>query len=374
MKSRRNVWAYVSAVTVCALMAGQAVQGQLINIPTRKDHVVDPVNRLLYITTTSGTVERYDLTSGSFLGAWNIGGTLGGVDITPDGATLLVADRTFDTDTDLGLIHRVDTATGAVTTLEFVLDGGSPTFTETGSWDVVALNNGKAFFTADFVGSAWVPLHELDLSTNIITNRSVPVAFGDVRERTWLIRNADHSTVLGLQSDTSGGDIFNYTSATDTFPEAADLGFFPGENVSSVFHSDGSGAVSRDGQWFAVEIETQNTVWVLNASLSTIATKLSNINGGVIFDPNYDLLYGIDASSDEVVVYETITWSEVDRIAAGMNLLDTTRFDYGVTSFDPVSGTLFLSVSGGILAFANVPEPASILMMIGVGLVVSKRR
>jgi hypothetical protein len=94
-----------------------------IPIPGRKDHVFDPVNQILYTTTHSGTVDRYDVITGNFLSPWTIGGTLGGIDVTPNGDTVLVADQSFDTITDVGYIHRVDVHSGIVTTLEFPLGG-----------------------------------------------------------------------------------------------------------------------------------------------------------------------------------------------------------------------------------------------------------
>jgi hypothetical protein len=324
---------------------------QVIPIPDRKDHVFDPVYQILYITTQSGTVERYDVTTKEFLSPWAIGGTLGGVDVTPNGDTVLVCDRSYDTTTDVGYIHRVDALSGIVTTLEFPLDGGQPSFTETGSWDVVAMNNGKAFFTADFVGSAWVPLHELDLATNTIVDRpsSTFSGFNEVRERTWLYRDANHSVMLGLESNSSAGPVFSYFAGTDSFIAGADLGFYPGETARSIFHSDGSGSISRDGQWLAIEIEPTNEVWILDLALSNIATKLSGIEGGVIFDPYQDLLYGLDTVNDEVIVFDTNSWSEIERIDVSEDLLATQRFDEGVLSFDPLNSTVYVSVSGGIL-------------------------
>ncbi|MCP4614258.1 MAG: DUF1080 domain-containing protein, partial [Planctomycetes bacterium] len=324
---------------------------QLIPIPDRKDHVFDPVYQILYITTQSGTVERYDITTKEFLSPWAIGGTLGGIDVTPNGETVLVSDRSYDTTTNVGYIHRVDALSGIVTTLEFPLDGGQ----ETGSWDVVAMNNGKAFFTTDFLGSGWVPLHELDLATNTIVDRpsSTFSGFNEVGQRTWLYRNANHSVMLGLESNSSAGPVFSYFADTDSFIAGAELGFYPGQTPRSIFHNNGSGSISRDGQWLAIEIErphVPNEVWILDLALSNIATKLSGIEGGVIFDPYQDLLYGLDTVNDEIIVFDTNSWSEIERIDVCEDLLATQAFDEGVLSFDPLNSTVYVSVSGGILS------------------------
>jgi hypothetical protein len=216
------------------------------------------------------------------------------------------------------------------------------------------MNNGKAFFTTDFVGSAWVPLHELDLATNTIVDRpsSTFSGFNEVRQRTWLYRDANHSVMLGLESNSSAGPVFSYIANTDSFIAGADLGFYPGETPRSIFHDNGSGSISRDGQWLAIEIERPhepNEVWILDLALSNIATKLSGIEGGVIFDPYQDLLYGLDTVNDEVIVFDTNSWSEIERIDVCEDLLATQCFDEGVLSFDPLNSTVYVSVSGGIL-------------------------
>ena len=97
----------------------------------------DPVNQILYTTTDSGTVKRYDVITSNFLSPWTIGGNLGGIDVTPDGGTVLVADQNYDTITDVGdvgHIHCVDASSGIVNTLDFTLcegkqfDGGVLSF------------------------------------------------------------------------------------------------------------------------------------------------------------------------------------------------------------------------------------------------------
>jgi DNA-binding beta-propeller fold protein YncE len=365
----------IAGLVVYATCAG-AASAQLLPWVDRRDHVFDPNTRILYITTGGGAVQRYDTVANVYLAPWTIGGDLGGLDVTPDGNTLLVCDRTYNTTTDLGQIHRVNVNTGAVTTLQYPIKGGEPTFTETGSWDVVALNNGKAFFNGDFFGTASVVLRELNLSTNAITDRVPLPQFIDVSERTWHARNASGSASLIYESDSSSGAVHSYNAATDSFVATSHLGFFAGEPWRSIFHTDGAAAVSRDGQRFAIEIEPTDELWIMDPSISMIHKKLPNIEGGVEFDPSLDLLYGLDIDTDQVVFYDATTFNEIKRIAAGGNLLATTAFDNGVTSLDPFESTLYVSTTGGILAIPNVPEPTTtaLLSVSGVLLASMSRR
>lgn len=367
MQLARSIQFGAVALILLSIIASSDAHAQFIGISGRKDHVFDPVNRILYITTAT-TVQRWDAATGTMLAPWTLGGELGGIDVTPDGATILVADRTFNTTTDRGLIHRIDAASGAVTTLDFALDGGEPSFTETGSWDVVAMNNGKAFFTTDFVGSAWVPFHQLDLTTNVITSRSDTLSSGfggEVRERTGVFRNGNHSMMLGLEGDISSGPFFSYSALTDTFL---------GEGTTSDFLSDAAGAVSRNGNWVAVE--TSSGLRIYESAIGAVVQTLPGIDGGAIFHPNADYLFGLNAATDQIVVYRTGTWNVVTSFPAVVGLATSSRFDGGVVSFDAATNALFVSVSRGIQRIAtNIPEPNSALLhFVGIALLCQHRR
>src|SRR5205085_664125 len=90
----------------------------------RRDLVFDAGRNLLYITTSSGVVQRWDVASQQLLSAWNVGAFLNGADITPDGNWLYVTESVPITG-HLGVLHKVNLATGAVT------DATSDTFPHT---------------------------------------------------------------------------------------------------------------------------------------------------------------------------------------------------------------------------------------------------
>jgi DNA-binding beta-propeller fold protein YncE len=123
MRAHRRSLAALVVMALFDFFACHA-EAQLISLSTRKSHVFDPVSRNLYITTSSGNVERYNLATNSFLAPWSLGGTLGGIDVTPNGATIVVADSTYNVNTDLGNVRRVDAATGLPSTHTFPIYGG----------------------------------------------------------------------------------------------------------------------------------------------------------------------------------------------------------------------------------------------------------
>ena len=361
-------WATIVGCLICGSIIPDA-HAQLIPVPERRDHVVDLTRQILYATTNAGRVERFDLTSLTSLSAWEIGGDLGGIDLTPDGSILLIADNTIDANAENGRIHRIDSMTGDATTLEFELDPNQqPLFGERGSWDVVAMSNGQAFFSTDLLGSASTFLREWDLLSNQVSVRPLPPSMsGNTRvgERTWLFRDANYTTMFGLESGSTAGRIFNYDAATDTFAHR--------ENMVSVSHDDGYGGIARNSDLFAAELDT-SFVRVFAADLATQITTLASIDGGFAFDANEDLFYGIDAQTDVVRVFETTTWQEIRTIIPGFDFQPTHRFDGGIISLDSDNQVLYVSVDGGIAAVSIVPEPSSIFLLMVTGAFAANRK
>jgi hypothetical protein len=95
---------------VLAIQHRAEAAGTLISAPSRVDMVYDSARDTLYITS-GGSVLRYQLGTNSFLTPFNLGGSLAGLDLSPDGNTLVVADRTRDASNVW--VHVVDLRTGA---------------------------------------------------------------------------------------------------------------------------------------------------------------------------------------------------------------------------------------------------------------------
>ncbi len=63
-----------------------------INAPDRVDMVYSSGQGVLFITSGS-SILRYNVKTRSFLSAIDLGGSLNGIDLSPDGTTLAVADK-----------------------------------------------------------------------------------------------------------------------------------------------------------------------------------------------------------------------------------------------------------------------------------------
>lgn len=164
-------------------------------------------NRVYLSNNTNGTIERYDVTSGTFLAPVVVGNDPHGLDLTPDGSRLLVCLRipgtvaVLDLSTDPPLIERTITLPPSFTN-ETILPSA-----------VATLSNGLAF-VAFFNSTS--PLREINLSSWAVTTRSecrpytgtIGSPFGLTPSRTVLVVS---------ESGLSGGDWWDYETATNVF-------------------------------------------------------------------------------------------------------------------------------------------------------------
>src|SRR5262245_58943925 len=191
----------------CELLESRTTPSTLVYSGVdRRDLVFDPTRNLLYITTSSGVIQRYDVTAGTFLTPFTMPGSssLNGADITPDGTTLIATDSV--TGATGGFVRRINLNTGAVTSLSYPFSS-----LEGGSWDVIVVSNTRALFTTRFSGSGWVPIHEIDLTTNTIASGR------SVTQDTLISRAADRGLAFFTQSNISSGPILTYTTANNSY-------------------------------------------------------------------------------------------------------------------------------------------------------------
>lgn len=306
-----------------------------LSLANIRDQVYDPTRNLLYLTTSIGSVERYDPAAQALLSPFAVGTSLNGADIAPDGSSLYV------TDNQNGVLRRVDLDTGGVTDLSFTPGGG-----ENGTWDIALGSNGKGLFSARYSGSGSVALREVDLASGAIVNRST------IQQNTHIQRGADRSLLFLMQSNISSGPIGTYSSATDTFPRSAEV---------YMSHSNSLSAVNRNGTLIAMEMQSAGGVGVMDANFNVVRTFAANFDGGVAFDPSRDLIYLADSVADQIVAFETTGWTERFRLPIGQNISASTPFGGGVMTVSNDGRFLFLSTPGGlrILDLPNNPGVVS---------------
>ncbi len=325
----------------------------LIPVTNHRDLVYDASRNQLDITTSAGQVQRWDVGTQTLLSAYAVGSSLYGADVTPDGAYLYATEGQVNN--GQATVHKVNLSTGAVTNLTYAVNSG-----ETGSYSIALGGNGKALFDGMLSGSGWVPLRQIDLTTDTLSTRSDDPSSGfggEVRQNTVIRRGPDRSLFLLTESNISNGPAFTYNAPSDTFSKAA--------SYTSMFLDNRLTAVNRNGTLIAVEMFANGTnpgsVSVLDANLHVVK-NLPAIDGGVAFDPTQDVLYGVSTPGGVLVAFDTNTWAVKYTAPIGEAVSPATQYGNGVmavTPFSPNGQFAFVSTAQGVREIL-LPPPTGI--------------
>ena len=176
------------------------------------DYVYDQARGLLYITTSSGSLLRYDPATGTFQTPLNLGGGLSSVAITPDGQYLLVghSEGHVEGNTNHTTVDRINLTTMAVEHLD-VADGFPQTFV----FDLAVAANGQALLTTDFPGTGWVVPRTFDAANGHVT-LTFPPGAPQVSDNTGLFASETGAHVLLEDGGISAGRLELYDSASGT--------------------------------------------------------------------------------------------------------------------------------------------------------------
>ncbi len=309
----------------------------LIPVTNYSDLVFDPGRDILYITTSAGQVQRWDVATQQQLSPWNVGTSLLGADITPDDSSLYVAEKTSSD--SVGLFYQVNLNSGAVTDLPYNLAS-----TDGGSYDIAIAANGKALVTTYLAtGNADTPLQQLDTATNTYSFRNdAPGAGGNglVSDDTSINRSADGSVLLITEGLDPNGRFFLYNSSTDTFSSPAQS-IQVQENTSPV--------VNRNGTLFAMEMFYGASVF--DSKFNTVH-DIAGLRGGLAFDPSQDILYGVDLSNNLIYAYDTNTWDVKYTLPLDETYSGSPDFGTGNLVVSPDDKYLFMTTPSGVREYA----------------------
>ncbi|HYV36374.1 MAG TPA: hypothetical protein VE988_11755, partial [Gemmataceae bacterium] len=313
--------AFSSSFTV----SGLTLTAGLIPVTTRRDLVFDDTRNLLYITTSTGKVERYDVVNHTLMTPFNVGTSLNGADITPDGNFLYVAEDQIAA--SFGTIHKVNLANGDITDLTYSLTGN-----ETGAFDIAIGASGLALFSSKATSSATVPLHQIDLSNDIITTRADKPS---IESSTSIYRSADRS-LLVFTGHTNSGNVFTFDGLLNTFLGQMNLN-------SSLLRPI---AVNRNGTMIASD--ASGHVRIYDKTLNSVSSFLDLV-GAPVFDPVKDYIYmavqGDLKSANALTGTNGFTMSIGDRVNSASNL------NTGLMAISPDDRWLFLSTDSGVRVF-----------------------
>ena len=260
--------------------------GTLIPAASRVDMVYDSGRDVLYITN-GDSVLRYHISSDSFMTPFVVpGANLGGIDLSPDGNTLMFADRRrLET---VVWVYVVNLQTEQLSQQLF-----PRAFGEGGTFTVAYGSADTVLITSTFEGSGWIPLRKL----NPITGQWSQLR--QVRHNSMVTASGDLGIIGFVEADSSDGPFGRYRIAD-------------GNLVSKSGYAEGTSwfnyemGVNRDGTQYA--IPTYHGTYICDANL----TKFHLVGQyagpqpiGVVYHPVENTVYFAWRDSTEIRAYDT---------------------------------------------------------------------
>lgn len=319
------------ALGACLAVTAPAAHARVkfISAPNRVDIVYDDLRGLLYITSGSQLL-RYQLSTKSFLTPVNVGGSLEGIAISPDESTVAIADTTYDANNNVNWIWLVNLDTLAVSQVQFPLGSGSG-----GTFTVAYGGDGKLLVDSIYEGSGWVPLWLLNPSNGKETN------LGSVNQDTMLATSHNGNVTALAGANDSGGPFGYYKFKTGTLNFNGGTGWFNYEI-----------GVNSDASIYA--IPTYGGTYIANQNLQLTGTVIGTYAGAqpvaAAFHPKKNLVYFPFATTTNVEVYNTTTWTEVKSYNFGSTFGTNGNYAFvnGRTKLSRDGSLLFVTVNNGV--------------------------
>lgn len=354
MKTNHLLSLVVAALAIFATPTTGSAIATFLSAPSRVDVEIDNL-KIVYIASGS-SVLRYNSIAATYLTPWNLGGSLRGMDISPDGQYLAVADST--TQGAQNRVFVVALATGVVNTISFPLASN-----ESGTFTTAWAGDGSLLVSSSFAGSGWVPLRKVNVATGTST------VLASVRQNSMLTPSQDRKTVAIAESNISSGPVSYYNSLTGTVVAGVNTNWF-----------DFEVGVSRDGTEFAVP--TYGGTFIYNRAFQQIATLGTYASQGpisAVFSPVANVLYtawySFDFASADIRAFDASTFAEIVRypVQGQFNWSGNAAFQEGRIKLSDDGRLLAVTVDGGV-SVVNVPEPSALLLAASAAALLLTRR
>ena len=282
------------ALAVYAPLSPARAEGTLIAAPGCTDFVHDPARGLVYISSGS-QILRYRIADKTFLPAVAVGGNLIGMDLSPDGQTLAVANGATSGET--GSIDLIALDSLAVTPVTFARQSG-----ESGAWTVAWANDGRVYFTTSYSGSGWVPLRAYAPAS---ATMSTIIPDWGVRQDTMLAASGDRSTIAFAESNSSGGP---WGAIRGGGSEISRQQWY--ENGTSWFNYEI--ATNSNGSQFG--IPTYGGTFFYDGAykrVKTLGTYAGEQGVGIAYHPTQNRVYLPWANTSQVRVFDSTNFNQV---------------------------------------------------------------
>jgi hypothetical protein len=292
-----------------------------IGAPDRADMVHDPKRNLLYISA-GDSVLRYQMASQSFLPPLALGGSLRGIDISPDNDLLAVADAA-PLNGGVG-IHLVQLEAGVDSPVAIPQER-----MEKGTFSVVFGADGSVWMTSSIDGSGGqLPLRKYVPASKQTTRVS------RVGQDTMLAASADREFIAYADGSSSPGTYGRFSCRASTLQ--------PPHRANSFLYEIG---LSRDGQQWAVPGYAEMIL-----SGGTVAKLDEREVLGVAFHPRRDFVFLARGGRSTIEVLDSVHYTPVKELEVGTMLEwnGNHAFKDGRLRLSSDGKFVFCTVTGGI--------------------------
>ncbi|RRN65440.1 hypothetical protein [Caulobacter sp. 602-1] len=288
-----------------------------------KDVVLSNDGKIAYVSSGDGFVSAFNVATGEAAGRWKVGTTLGGMDISQDGKSLVATERSFTQPTGGSTtisvtVHVMELATGQVR--DFVMEGSSYSG---GFFDAVFTADGKILLSNSNV--------TLDPSTGVFKtagNSYLNGAFSASPDGTRVIVAQDnisdmpiwlYQTGVGIIASHQGykDNISGFNYGVQAISPAGNLIFQGGS--TSKYGVIYDGALNYKGLLSDFQKES---IFVFSAAFST--------DGGS--------LYVLNGNDGQILKLSTTDWSIQSSFSSGLSTTDS-YFNGGVRYGDGLTLT-----------------------------------
>jgi DNA-binding beta-propeller fold protein YncE len=303
--------------------------------------VYDETRGLLYITTTGGLVQRYDPVSNTLLTPFDLGGILEGIDISPDGKKLAVADAQYSTNRIW--FWQIDLTTGASQKVFLTRSSG-----EGGTYSVAYGCDGTLFITSTYEGSGWTPLRRWFPASGTVNTLTT------ITQDCMLSASADRTLVSFEESNISDGGFGGFQVRANKL-------------IMCTGYDNGTGgynydiATNRNGT--EVVIPLGGVAFVCDGNMDGTGMVSGSSGNGpftAVFSPVSDVVYFSWVGTSQIRAYNAITLRFISTVDAGSTFGFPAGFSSGRMKLSGDGSRLFVSVPGGVQSIpvsVTVPSP-----------------
>jgi Ca2+-binding RTX toxin-like protein len=285
------------------------------------DVVMSPDGDKVYVADLDGNVSVYDMATRALLATWDVGISLGGMDISPDGSYLVVTERSIvgaRSEGEYGpyystqVVYRVDTSGGQVDTHSIEIKGGYYSF-----HDAAILSGGVVFLTENAY-SGYYPYMRLNLATG-----EFDVSSATFSTRATLATTYDHSLGLFAPGDSSLGAIYSLSSGGALTQQNG----HPGTNTGVLAISNTANMIAQYTHGGGASVYDLNLNFIAN--ISALHTEISTNLAALTFSVSGEHLYVLRGDTNTIYQLATSDWHIIRSFDVGASVGTPGWGDYG---------------------------------------------